>query len=109
MLDAGGVGGIAGGIPSFVNAGGVPWLVDASGIPSLVDASLLHPTKLAANNSATKCHKVPRCLLVLKPTPNTLFSEFGLNSYSVADLPARKLKVNGRSSPAPKSASAGQN
>jgi len=105
LVDAGGVGGIAGGIPSFVDAGGIPWLVDASGIPSFVDASLLHPTKLAANNSATKCHKVPRCLLALKPTPNTLFSEFGLNSYSVADLPARKPKVNGGSSSAPKSAS----
>ena len=105
LVDAGGVGGIAGGIPSFADAGGIPWLVDASGIPSFVDTSLLHPTKLAANNSATKCHKVPRCLLVLKTTPNTVFSEFGLNSYNVADLPARKPKVNGRNSYAPKSAS----
>jgi hypothetical protein len=101
LVDAGGVGGIAGGIPSFVNAGGIPsfvdaggipWLVDASGIPSFVDTSLLHPTKLAANNSATKCHKVPRCVLALKPTPITLFSEFGLNWYIVAALPAANQK-----------------
>ena len=96
----------------MLDANGNPWLVDAGGaggivggIPSFVDTSLLHPTKLTANNSATKCHKVPRCLLALKPTPNNLFSEFGLNSYNVADLPARKPKVNGRNSYAPKSAS----
>jgi hypothetical protein len=68
LVDGGGVGGIAGGISSFVDAEGIAWLVDASGIPSFVDASLLHPTRLAANTSATKCHKVPRCLLALNHT-----------------------------------------
>ena len=66
FVDAGGVGGAAGGLPSFVDAGGIPWLVDASGIPSFVDTSLLHPTKLTANNSATKCHKVHTLYRILR-------------------------------------------